>query len=74
MADLLENAILKVRSLPADVQEEIAHVMLAFIGDDSLVRLTPDEDAELAEAEAEVARGELATDDEVAAVLNKFKI
>ena len=74
MVDLLENAIIRVRSLPADMQEEVAHVILAYVGDGSVIRLTPEEDAELAEAEAEVDRGELATDEDVAAVLDRFKI
>ena len=74
MVDLLENAIIRVRSLPADMQEEVAHVILAYVGDEAVIRLTPEEDAELAEAEAEVDRGELATDEDVAAVLDRFKI
>ena len=77
MVELLENAILKARSLPAEMQEELAHVVLGFIGAETVLQLTAEEDADLAEAEAEaeaeVERGELATDGEVAAVFAKFR-
>jgi hypothetical protein len=36
--------------------------------------LTPDEDADLAEADAEIARGELATDDQVRTIWTKYDL
>ena len=75
MVELLENALNKARSLPTEMQEEIAHVLLTYMDtDQSVVQLTPEEDADLAEAEAEADRGEFAADDEVAAVFGKFKL
>ena len=54
------------------MQEEIAYVLLAYLDtDQSVIQLTPEEGADLAEAEAEMARGEFATDEDVAAVLGK---
>ena len=73
MVELLENAFLKAQALPAEMQEELAHVLLAFLGSEDVIQLTAEEDADLAEAEAEVARGEIATDEDVAAVFGKFR-
>lgn len=75
MVELLEDAFRRARSLPTEMQEEIAHVLLTYMDtDQSVVRLTPEEDADLAEAEAEADRGEFATDEEVAAVLGKSRL
>lgn len=60
------------RSLPPEQQDEIARVVLSLTGDDhSVYRLTPKEAAEQDAADAEEARGEYATDDEVRAIWAK---
>ena len=75
MTRLLEQAVETVSALPADVQDEFARVLLRLIGvEQPPIALTPEEDADLAEAEAEVARGEMATDEEVRAMWAKYDI
>jgi hypothetical protein len=74
MTKLLDVAVETVRRLPPETQDEIARAMLALAGDESddVYVLTPEERAAIAESEAEVARGEFATDEEVRAVWAKF--
>jgi hypothetical protein len=69
---LLEQAFDKVSTLPDAQQDELARVMLQFAGvDQPPIQLTPEEEADLAEADAEIARGELATAEEVRAMWAK---
>jgi predicted transcriptional regulator len=74
MSKLLEDAISAVRRLPPSMQDEIARAMLVLAGneDDEVYILTPEERAAIAESEAEVERGEFASDEEVRAVWAKF--
>ena len=75
MTELLEHAIERVRSLPPEAQDDFARVLLRLAGEeDSAYRLTPEEEADLDTAEAEIERGELATDAEVAAVFAKYRL
>lgn len=72
MTDLLDKAVTTARGLPPETQDEIARMVLAFVGDDpAIYRLTPEEAAELDESEAAAARGDFATDDEVRAIWAK---
>lgn len=72
MTDLLERAVQTARTLPPEVQDEIARLMLAFAGEEGeLVQLTPEEEASLALSEAAAARGEFATDEQVRAIWAK---
>jgi hypothetical protein len=72
MTRLLEQAVETVSVLPDEVQDELARMLLRFAGiEQAPIQLTPDEDADLAEADAEISRGELATDGEVAALWAK---
>ncbi|MCX8253362.1 hypothetical protein RHAL1_03330 [Beijerinckiaceae bacterium RH AL1] len=72
MSELLERAVATLRALPADTQDEIASLVLSLAGaDQQLVDLTPDDDAALARSEAAAARGEFATDDQIAAIWAK---
>jgi len=66
MTRLLEEAFSKVSGLPDSEQDELARALLELAGvDQPPIQLTPAEDADLAEAEAEIARGEIASADEV---------
>jgi hypothetical protein len=66
MSRLLEQAVATVSALPDEVQDEVARMLLAFAGiEQPPIPLTPEEEADLAEADAEIARGELGTDEEV---------
>jgi hypothetical protein len=72
MTRLLEQAMETVSVLPDDVQDELARMLLLFAGvDQPPIQLTAEEDADLAEADAEVLRGEFATDEEIAAIWAK---
>jgi hypothetical protein len=73
MTDLLEKAVAKARVLAPEMQDEIARLMLAFVGDeDAVYRFTPEEAAEQDAVDAEEARGEYATDAEVRAIWAKY--
>ena len=74
MTKLLEEAVTAIRRLPPEMQDHIARAMLAFAGEETgeVYILTPEEEAALAESEAEVARGEFASDEEVRAVWAKY--
>lgn len=59
------------------MQDEIARLVLTYAGEEDrrpVIQLTPEEDADLAEADAEVARGEFATNDEVEAIFAKYQL
>ncbi len=73
MTELLEQALDAVRRLPAAEQDHIAHAImrLAGGGDIAPVPLTDDEQAAVRRSQEAAARGEFATDDEIAAVWAK---
>ena len=49
-------------------------MLLLFAGEgEPPIQLTPEEEADLAEAEAEADRGEFATDEEVQAIFAKYR-
>jgi hypothetical protein len=73
MTKLLDQAVETARGLAPERQDEIAHLML-FYADGAVIQLTPGEDADLAAAEAEIARGELATDDQMRAIWAKHQL
>lgn len=75
MTELLERALETVRELPDDAQDEIARVILHFIGlgDDEPVQISPQDRAAIALSKVAAARGEFATDDQVAAVWRKYE-
>ncbi|MBH5388720.1 MULTISPECIES: hypothetical protein [Bradyrhizobium] len=72
MTRLLEEAFSKVSGLPDSQQDELARALLELAGvEQPPIQLTAAEDADLAEAEAEITRGELASPDEVRAMWAK---
>lgn len=74
MTELLEQAVKTARALSPAMQDDIARMVLAYAGhDEPVIELTPEEEADLIEAQAEMQRGEFATDDEVEAVLSRFR-
>jgi hypothetical protein len=54
---LFERAVAAVSRLPPETQDDLARLMLA-LAEDAPVAVTPDEAVAIAEAEAEIARGE----------------
>ena len=73
MTKLLDQAVEAARSLPADAQDDIAHVVLRLAGadDEPPVPLTPEEQDAIAASKRAAARGEFATDEQVRAVWSK---
>ena len=60
------------RDVPPEYQDEIASVVMRLTGKDhSVYTLTPEERADLDEADAEIERGEFATDEQVRAIWAK---
>lgn len=75
MTALLERAIERMRALPPEAQDDFARILLRLAGDsESVYALTAGEEADLNEADAEIARGELATAVEVEAVFSKYRM
>jgi len=73
MTELLDQALAAARSLPPEVQDDIARVVLRLIGadDEEPVPLTPEQQTAVAASKAAAARGEFASDEEVRAVWAK---
>jgi hypothetical protein len=76
MTKLLDRAIEAAKELPAEMQDEIAAILLSFMGEDSgeVYQLTPEEEADLEEADREIERGEIATEEEVRAMWAKYRL
>ncbi|TIU90584.1 MAG: hypothetical protein E5V74_17165 [Mesorhizobium sp.] len=74
MTKLFEHAVQRVRTLPPELQDEYARVLLRLAGDEGdepVHQLGREEKASLATSRAQAARGEFATDEEVRAVWAK---
>jgi hypothetical protein len=72
MTKLLELAVDSVRALPPGVQDQLARLLLQVDGEEQpVIALTAEEHADLAEADAEIARGEFVTDEQIHALLAK---
>lgn len=75
MNKLLEKAVAKVQTLPSEMQEQAARMLLTYAGEEEpIYELTLEELADLEEAQAEMERGEFATDVEVKAVFDKYRL
>ncbi|KAB1086628.1 hypothetical protein F4V91_09440 [Neorhizobium galegae] len=76
MTKLLDRAIEAARELPAEMQDEIAEILLRLMGEDDgdVYQLTPEEEADLEEADREIERGEIATEEEVRAMWAKYRL
>lgn len=74
MTKLLERAVQAARTLPPEMQDEIARILLTFTGEEeSVYEMSPEEEASLATARAQVARGEFASDEQMRAIWAKYK-
>jgi predicted transcriptional regulator len=73
MAQLLDDALAALRTLPQDQQDSIAHAVLRLTGQDEEppVALSPGERAAIAASKAAAARGEFATEEQVRATWAK---
>jgi hypothetical protein len=72
MTELLEHAVDTARTLPPAMQDDVARLLLQFLGEEQpAIPLTPQEVASFAESRAQAARREFATEDQVRAVWAK---
>ena len=68
----IDSILDRVRTWPEERQEDAARILLAMEGQDTgTYRLSDEERAEIRAALEEVERGEVASDQEVAAVFNR---
>lgn len=72
MTHLLEQVMDRIQRLPPEAQDEIAHILLAYAGDDQdVIQLTPEQEASFAESLAQAGRRQFASDEQVEAVWAK---
>ncbi|MGP9813843.1 hypothetical protein ACTZWT_20225 [Rhodopseudomonas sp. NSM] len=72
MTRLLDQAIESVRELSADRQDELARLLLQFVGvEQPTLDLTPEEAASFDESLAQAEHGEFASDELVRAIWAK---
>jgi len=73
MTKLLEQAVETARTLPPSMQDDVARLLLQFLGQEQpVIQLTPEEVESFAESRAQAARREFATDEQVRAVWAKY--
>ena len=74
MIKMLEEAVQKVQALPLEMQEQAAQCCWLMPAMKSrFSKLTPEEEGDLIEAQAEMRRGEFATAAEVEAVFAQYR-
>ena len=74
MTQLFQRAVATVSTLPDAQQDELARILLQLAGaEEPIYLLTPEEEADLDASIAEAARGEFASDAEIAAVWSRFR-
>ena len=72
MTELLDYAIETVRTLPSEVQDDLARTLLQLAGRQTPIhRLTAEERTDLAEADKEIGRGDFASETELKALWTK---
>jgi len=72
MTKLLEHAIDTARTLPPAMQDDVARLLLQFLGEEQpIIQLTPQEVASFAKSRDQASRREFATDEQVRAVWAK---
>ncbi|MCJ2050800.1 hypothetical protein [Methylobacterium sp. J-070] len=73
MTDLLDKAVEAVRRMPPDTQETIAQAMLDLAGLGATVEIDPDDLQDVLAGLDEIARGDIATDEEVKSAFRQFE-
>ena len=74
MTELLNRAIARTRTMTPEMQDEVARLVLLYAGDvEPVIQLTPAEENDLREADEEIARGDLATEEEMRAIWAKYR-
>jgi len=71
MTKLLDQAVEAARGLSPEQQDEIAQMMLLY-ADLPVIQLTAEEEADLAAADEEIARGDFATEETMRGIWAKY--
>lgn len=76
MTDIVERAIGVLNALPPGTREEAAGLLLRVYADEEgeIYKLTPEEHAAQDEADEAIARGDFATDEEMRALFDEYKL
>jgi len=75
MTKLLEQAVETVRSLPPEMQDDLARMLLRLAGGDQQVfQLSAEEQSSFDESLVQADRGEFATDEQVRAIWAKHNL
>jgi hypothetical protein len=75
MTKLLEQAVETVRSLPPEVQDDLARILLQLAGEDQpVIQLSVEEKTSFEESLAQADRGEFATDEQLRAIWAKHSL
>ncbi|MDP9840566.1 hypothetical protein J2T09_005353 [Neorhizobium huautlense] len=73
MTKLLDRAIEVARELPAEMQDELARLMMTFFnGEQDFYVMSPEEEASFKKSLEQAARGEFASDERVEAIWSRF--
>jgi hypothetical protein len=73
MTKLLERAIEAARALPAEMQDELARMMLhVAAGDDDIQDLSPEEKESFARSLDQASKGIFASDEDVRSVFDRY--
>jgi hypothetical protein len=73
MTKLLDRAIEAARELPAEMQDEIARLMMRFVdsGEETYV-MSPEEEASFQKSLQQAARGEFASEERMQEIWKRF--
>jgi predicted transcriptional regulator len=74
MTHLLDVAYARASALSESQQDEIARKLLALMGDADATDIPDEHKAEIDAAIAEIERGEIASEEEMKAVFDKFRL
>ena len=74
MTKALKEAIEVLRELPEERQETVARAILQYASSADVYHLSDEERAEVREGLAEIERGDIASDEEVAAVMKRIGV
>jgi len=74
MVEALEHAVAQARRLAPDRQDELASLMMLYLGEDDrpLADLTPEQEVAVHRSREAARRGEIASDEEMQAIWAKY--
>lgn len=72
MTELLDRAFATLRAMPEQQQDDVARALLGLANVISLRDVEPEHRSAVAEGLEQAARGEFASDDEVAEIMRRF--